>query len=337
MHDSKLPSNHDASIYCLGSGQPLGQRVCQHLGIPLGGLEEREFEDGEHKLRPLESVRGRDVYLVESLYGSSTLSVNDKLVRLLFLISTFNDLGARRITMVAPYLCYARKDVRTKPRDPVTTRYVATLFEAVGTHRVVTMDVHNAAAYQNAFRIPAEQLTAIPTFVERFAAIVGERAATVVSPDAGGVKRAERLRQALERRPAQNVELAFLEKFRSEGKVRGGKVVGAVEGRVAIIIDDLISSGTTLSLAADACRERGATAVYAAVTHGVFAREASAVIARSGIERLLLFDTIPPERLDSELLSHKVQVIDCAPLVAAAIRRLHTDGSLGELETLAFS
>jgi ribose-phosphate pyrophosphokinase len=156
----------------------------------------------------------------------------------------------------------------------------------------------------------------------------------VVSPDAGGVKRAERLREALERRLARPVPLAFLEKFRSEGKVRAGTVVGSVENRVAIIIDDLGSTGTTLALAADACRQRGATAVYAAVTHGVFARDASATLEHSQIERLVVLDTIEPLRLTIDVLRTRVQVIGCARLIAAAIQRLHTDGSLCDLDTV---
>jgi ribose-phosphate pyrophosphokinase len=128
------------------------------------------------------------------------------------------------------------------------------------------------------------------------------------------------------------VSLAFVEKFRSEGKVRGGTVVGPVEGRVAIIVDDLISSGTTLAMGATACRERGATAVYAAATHGVFAREASRLLRDAPLERVVILDTISPDRLDADVLARRVQVLDCAPLLAAAIARLHTNGSLVELD-----
>ena len=328
MTGIELPSGHRASLFSLESGHPLLGRICLHLGIAPSRHEEREFEDGEHKIRPLESVRGRDVYVVESLYGDDARSVNDKLVRVLFFIAALRDAGAERVTAIAPYLCYARKDVRTKPRDPVTTRYVATLFEAVGLNRIVVVDVHNPAAYQNAFRIPAELLTAAPAFVDAFAPLIGERDAAVVSPDAGGVKRAERFRQALERRLARPVNFAFLEKFRSEGVVRGGNVVGDVRDRVVIILDDLISSGTTLALAAAACRERGARATYAAATHGVFSSDAGRVLGGSALERIVILDTIPPHGLDAEFLRDRVQVIDCAPLLATAIHRLHTDGSI---------
>lgn len=331
MTSARLPDAHHASVFSLESGHALVERVCGHLGITPGRHEEREFEDGEHKIRPLESVGGRDVYVVQSLFGEEKRSVNDKFVRLLFFVAALRDAGATRTTVVAPYLCYARKDVRTKPRDPVTTRYVAMLFEAVGVDRIVVMDVHNPAAYENAFRIPAEQLTAVHSFVDALAPLVGDRAVAVVSPDAGGVKRAEQFRQALERRLARSVGFAFLEKFRSEGVVRGGAVAGDVKDRAVIIIDDLISSGTTLARAAAACRERGAQVVYAAATHGVFAADAGRVLADSAIERVFVLDTIAPLRIAHESARRRIEVIDCAPLLATAIHRLHTEGSLAAL------
>lgn len=326
MRSIELPEGHRVGVFALCGGRPLLERLCAHLGVGVGRHEEREFEDGEHKIRPLDSVRGLDVYLVQSLHGDAQSSVNDKLARVLFLVGALRDAGADRVTVVAPYLCYARKDQRTKSRDPVTTRYVATLFEAVGTDRVVTIDVHNPAAYENAFRIPAELLSAIPSFVELFAPILGDRPAVVVSPDAGGVKRAERFRAALERRLERRVGSAFLEKYRSEGVVSGGTVVGDVADQVAIIIDDLISSGTTLVRGAAACRERGATAVFAAATHGVFAADAGARLVASELEAIAILDTIPPPPLGP-----KLRVIDCSPLVAAAIHSLYTGYGLTEV------
>jgi ribose-phosphate pyrophosphokinase len=303
--------------------------VGERLGIEPARHEERAFEDGEHKIRPLESVRGRDAFVVQSFASDADLSVNDKLVRVLTLVGALRDAGAQQITVVAPYLCYARKDVRTKPRDPVTTRYIAALFEAAGTTRVVTVDVHNPAAYENAFRIPAELLTARPVFVEAFVSIIGDRPVSVVSPDAGGLKRAERFREALERRLGREVPLGYLGKFRSEGLVRGGELAGDVEGRAAILIDDLISSGTTLARAAHVCRERGAPVVYAAATHGVFSEKADRVLTDSNLERIVLLDTLPPQNVGPEL-SRRLQVLDCAPLLASAIDRLHRGESLME-------
>ncbi|MCK4867236.1 MAG: ribose-phosphate pyrophosphokinase-like domain-containing protein, partial [Alphaproteobacteria bacterium] len=142
----------DITLFALNASRAFGERVAERLGIALGQHEERDFEDGEHKARPLENARGRDVFVVQSLYGEAGESVNDKLLRLLFFIGALKDASAAEVTAVVPYLGYARKDRKTKSRDPVTTRYVAALFEAVETERVVTIDVHNLAAFQNAFR-----------------------------------------------------------------------------------------------------------------------------------------------------------------------------------------
>jgi ribose-phosphate pyrophosphokinase len=319
------------ALFSLARGHPLLERIGSRLGVAPGLHEEREFEDGEHKIRPLESVRGRDVYVIESLFGEPALSVDGKLARTLFFVAALRDAGAARITVVAPYLCYARKDRRTKPRDPVTTRYVAALFEAVGTDRMVVIDVHNPAAYQNAFRIPTVHLTAAPLLVEALAPRIGERDAVVVSPDAGGVKRAEHVRALLEQRLQRPVGFAFMEKFRSEGVVRSGAVVGEVDGRVALVIDDLVASGTTLVRAATAARARGAMTSYAAVTHGVFASTAAHSLDAAALERLVIVDTISPDRLDPVFVRDRIDVVDCAPLLAEAIARLHEDQSVAEL------
>jgi len=319
----------ELSLFALNASREFGWRVAEALGVPLAAHEEREFEDGEHKARPLESVRGRDVYVVHSLYGDASQSVNDKLVRLLFFLGALKDASAGRITAVLPYLCYARKDRRTKTRDPVSTRYLATLLETVGTERVVTLDVHNLAAYENAFRIRAEHLEARKLFVDHFSALLGGEEAAVVSPDVGGVKRAEAFREALERRLKRPVARAFMEKQRSAGVVSGERLVGEVVGRVVIIIDDLISSGTTLARAAAACG--GARKIYAAASHGLFAQKAGEVLGASAIERLVVTDTVPPFRLAAGAARDKLTVLDTAPLFAEAIRRMHSGGSLVEL------
>ena len=152
---------HELMLFALGASREFGARVAAALDMPLAAHEERAFEDGEHKWRPLVSVRGRDVFVVHSLYGDDAESANDKLCRLLFFIGALKDAAAARVTALVPYLCYARKDRKTKPRDPVTTRYLAALFEAVGTDGIVTLDVHNLAAYQNAFRCRTEHLEEI--------------------------------------------------------------------------------------------------------------------------------------------------------------------------------
>jgi ribose-phosphate pyrophosphokinase len=301
------------------------------LGTTLGAHEEREFEDGEHKTRPLESVRGRDVFVIHSLYGNTGQSVNDKLCRLVFFIGALRDASAGSVTAVIPYLCYARKDRKSKHRDPVTTRYVAALFEAVGVGRAVTLDVHNLAAFQNAWRIPTEHLEAKKLFVEHFRDLVRGQDVVVVSPDIGGVKRAEDFRQALGRALDSAVHGAFLEKYRSAGVVSGDAVVGDVRGKAAIIIDDLISSGTTLVRAAEACRAHGAETVYAAASHGLFAKNAGEILSHPAVERIVITDTIPPFRMDSTPLGKKLTVLNASSLFAEAIRRIHAGGSIVEL------
>ena len=196
---------------------------------------------------------------------------------------------------------------------------------------MLCLDVHNPAAYENAFRIPAELLTAAPLFAEACHTLIGEREVVVVSPDPGGVKRAERFRGALERRLQRPVGFGFVEKARSEGNVRGGAVVGPVEGRVVVLVDDLINRGTTLALAAAACRARGAQSVYAVATHGLFSPDAGAVLANSGLARVLVLDTVPLPAAGRGLLEQCIQVVDAAPLLARALARLHTEGSLTEL------
>ena len=321
----------EIAIFAPGPSREFGEKVSAHLGVSLSAHEEREFEDGEHKIRPLTNVRGKDVFVIQSLYGDNRQSVNDKLCRLLFFLGALRDASAERVTAVVPYLCYARKDKKSKPRDPVTTRYVAGLFEAMGVDRVVTLDVHNLAAFQNAFRIRADHLEAKRLFIEHFIPLARQEEIVVVSPDVGGVKRAEDFRQALGSALDRQIHGAFMEKYRSEGVVSGEAVIGDVSGKMAIIIDDLISSGTTLARAAESCRARGATKIYAAASHGVFSGKASQTLSNSALEKVVITDTIPPFRLDPDLARTKLVVLDAARLFAEAIRRIHSGGSIVEL------
>lgn len=320
-------------LFALGKNRELAKGVSERLRVPLSAHEEREFEDGEHKSRPLVNVRGNDVFVIQSLYSDAERSTNDRLMRLLFFLGALHDASAGRVTAVVPYLAYARKDRKTKPRDPVTTRYVAALFEAVGIDRMVVMDVHNPAAYQNAFRCHSDHLEAAPLFVEHLASSLrGSREDVVVlSPDAGGVKRAELFRQRLERVLERDVTSAFMEKQRSAGVVSGETLVGQVEGRTVIVIDDLISTGTTLARAALASKELGARRIVAAATHGIFVGDANQRLADPALERVVITNTLPAFRLDPKLVASKIQILDTAPLFAEAIARIHGGGSLVEL------
>lgn len=329
VHSSIL--GDELMLFALDSSRPFGEQVAQHLGMALSPHDEREFEDGEHKTRPLVSVRGRDVYVLQSLYADRQQSGNDKLCRLLFFIGALKDAAAARVTAIVPYLAYARKDRKTKARDPVTTRYVAALFEAVGTDAVVTLDVHNLAAFQNAFRCRTEHLEANKLFIAYFAPLLKDGEVVVVSPDAGGIKRAEQFRQRLAQILGKPVGTAFAEKYRSGGVVSGDMLVGDVKGKDAVIIDDLISSGTTLARTARACIDRGAARVMAAATHGLFMGDAPAVLADSALQRIVVTDTVPPFRLDQGAAKAKVNVLSCTGLFAKAIHRIHAGESLTEL------
>jgi ribose-phosphate pyrophosphokinase len=318
-------------LFALESSRTFGDNVAGKLGVPLSSLEERQFEDGEHKSRPLVSVRGSDVFVIQSLCGDARQSVNDKFCRLLFFIGAVKDASASRVTAVVPYLCYARKDRKSQPRDPVTTRYIASLFEAVGTDGILTLDVHNLAAYQNAFRCRADHLEARRLFVEHFAPLLQDEEVAVVSPDIGGIKRAEQFRQALARVSRKNPAMAFMEKYRAKGVVTGETIVGEVKNRVALIIDDLISTGMTISRAAKACRTAGAAHVHAAASHGVFVGAANAVIADPSLEKTVITDTIPPFRLDPAVAQSRLTVLDTSALFGEAIKRIHTGGSIVDL------
>lgn len=318
-------------LFAPSESRALGARVAAELGVTLGAHEEREFEDGEYKLRPLESVRDADLYVLQSLYGGPQHSVHDKLCRLLFFIAALKDAAAARVTAVIPYLCYARKDRRTKPRDPLATRYVAQLLEAVGTDRVVALDVHNPAAVENAFRCPLQLLDTARLFADHFAGRLGAAPVVVMSPDTGGIKRAERLRAALAARLQREVGSAFMEKYRSSGVVSGEAVVGDVGDAQVVIVDDLISTGGTLLRAAAACRRRGARRVYAAAGHGLFTGAAGEQLADPALDGILVTDSVPPQRLEGTPARARVEVISVAPLLAETLGRLHTGGSVVEL------
>lgn len=318
-------------LFALEASRAYGEKVATRLGVSLASHEERAFEDGEHKARPLVNVRGRDVYVIQSLYGDDAQSVNDKLCRLLFFIGALKDAAAERVTAVIPYLCYARKDRKTQTRDPVTTRYVAALFEAVGTDRVITLDVHNLAAFQNAFRCRTDHLDARKMFVDYFKTLLPGEDLLVLSPDVGGMKRADAFRDALARSLNRAIPTGFMEKQRARGVVSGESLFADVKGRTVVIIDDLISTGTTIARAAKACRVAGAGKIYVAATHGVFNVKANDVIADPVFEKVVITDSLPPLRLRAELVTEKLVILDSAAPFAAAIDRLHTGGSLVDL------
>jgi ribose-phosphate pyrophosphokinase len=316
-------------LFALAATAGLGRAVAEALQMPIAAHEERGFEDGEHKMRPLDDVAGNDVYVVQSTHGGPDESANDKLMRLAFFIGALKDAGAARITAVVPYLAYARKDRRTKPNDPVTTRYVAQMLESVGADCVVTLEVHNPAAFENAFRCRAVALTTTPLFIDYAKAHLAGEDLAVISPDAGGMKRAELLREALEAAIGKPVGKGLAEKYRSAGIVSGDLFVGNVGGRTALIVDDLISTGGTLLRAAKSARAAGATRVLALVTHGLFMPGAEDVLNDPALDQVIVTDAVPSFRLKKP--SNKLVTLPCAPLLAEAICRLHENRNLTDL------
>jgi ribose-phosphate pyrophosphokinase len=242
----------------------------------------------------------------------------------LFFIGALKDAGAARVTAVVPYLCYARKDQRSQARDPVTTKYVARMFEVCGTAAVMTFDVHNRAAFENAFRVPTSNIEAMPLFVEHFASLLRHEKIAVVSPAVGGAKRAERFRQALASALGEEPTAGFVDKQRAGGVVNGDLFVGDVGGRAAILFDDLISTGTTLCRAAAKCRAAGAAGVFAAATHGLFIGNAKTVLDAAEFDGIVCGDTVCFVAEAAGLMPKNVTILQTSRLVCEAIALTHT-------------
>jgi ribose-phosphate pyrophosphokinase len=312
-------------LFSLDPDSRLAPALAADLDETLAHHEDRAFEDGEHKLRPLVDPRGDDVYVISSLHGGPRDSPHDKLCRTLMFIATLREHGAARVTAVVPYLAYARKDRQTKPFDPVTQRYVAQLFEAVGTDQLIVLEAHNPAAFQNAFRCPTVHLDAHPVFDAVVQELAGEQRLAVASPDPGGVKRALLWREHLSERLARPIGFAMVDKRRSSGLVSGSKLVaGEVDNMTVLLLDDLIATGETMRRAADALRHAGASAVVAFAAHGLFIEPAAQVLAAPNVDRLFVTDSVPPFRLPAAgPVAHKLKIVSAVPLFARAIRDCH--------------
>lgn len=312
-------------LFALDADKTLAHALAADLDESLAAHEDRTFEDGEHKLRPLVDPRGDDCYVLASLHGDPQASPQDKLVALLAFMATLRDHGARRITAAVPYLAYARKDRRTKPFDPVTLRYLAQWFEASGCDQLITLETHNVAALDNAFRRPVIHLEAHRLF--DVSALPG--AIAVVSPDPGGVKRAQLWREWLQSRLSREVGFALIDKRRSAGVVSSERLVaGDVGGATALLIDDLIASGETLLRAAQALRQAGAAEVLAFAAHGLFIGPAAELLADAALSRITVCDSVPPMRLAADgAVTRKLQVVSAVPLFARAIRECHDSWS----------
>lgn len=315
-------------LFSLEPDSAFAVALASELGVPIAAHEERRFADEECKLRPLVDVGGADACVVLGLHGGPLDSPHDKLWRLLAFVATLRDHGARRVTAVAPYLAYARKDRRTKPHDPIGLRYVAQLFEAVGTDALIVLEAHNVAAFENAFRIPAISLQAHHAFGPLVAELANDGPLAVASPDPGGVKRAQLWREALEEQLGALVGFAMVDKRRSAGVMSTrGLVAGDVAGATVLLLDDLIGSGETMRQAALALRGAGAASIVACAGHGLFIEQAGEVLADEAIARLAVTDSVPAFRLPPDApVRGKLRIVSCAPLFAQAIRRLHVAG-----------
>ena len=309
-------------LYSLDGRDGLAAALARELDEELAAHEERAFEDGEFKLRPLRDPRGEDAYVLASLHGGPDASPHDKLVRLAFFAAALREHGAGRVTAVVPYLAYARKDRQTKPFDPVASRYVAQLVEAAGIAQLIALEVHNVSAFQNAFRCTTIHLDAHRAFDDRVVATLATAALAVASPDPGGVKRAQLWRESLERRLGRPLGFAMVDKRRSAGVVSSEHLVaGDVRGATVLLLDDLIASGGTMQRAAAALRAAGAARVVACAAHGLFTTGAAEALADPAIDEVWISDSVPAFRLaaDSPVRS-RLHVASCAPLLSGAIR-----------------
>ncbi|WP_444915081.1 ribose-phosphate diphosphokinase [Microbulbifer sp. TRSA007] len=315
-------------LFSLDVGADFAGRVAASLGEPVSRHEERQFDDGEHKVRPLDDVEGADVFLVQSLYTDTSSCVDQKLMRCLFFIGALRDAGAARVTAVIPYLCYARKERRTKLRDPLPSRYLASFLEAAGVDVVVTMDVHSLAAFENAFRCRTVHLVSNPLLIEvaRMRLSGDPGPLVVLSPDEGGIKRAEKFRLALGDQLGVPVSSAFVEKYRSGALLSGGTLIGEVKDATVIIVDDLLATGHTVTRAVDAVIKAGARRILVFCVHGQFSRDAHTAMARLPVESIVVTNSLPQSQLRGNC-----EWIDCAPLIADCIRRLHSNGPVAEL------
>ncbi|MCW8133476.1 MAG: ribose-phosphate diphosphokinase [Planctomycetota bacterium] len=302
-----------------GSGSRLlTGKICAYLGVPAARGETRRFSEGNLFVRVLENVRGRRAYVVQTI----AFSANDHFMELLFWIDALKRASAESVTAVIPYFSYAKGDKKDEPRVSIRARVCADALQSAGVDRVVTLDLH-AAQIQGFFKAPVDDLQALRTVCE---AVEAQRPGNlvVVAPDAGFTKKARRYAARL------RADFALADKQRSghDEKAECLEVIGDVQGKHALIVDDFTISGGTLVEVSKKLIERGASGVWAAVTHGVFSAGAMARIEASPLAKVLMTDSVETQ---PEPLSAKVQVVGAAPLLGEAIRRIHQRESLSDL------
>jgi len=306
-------------LFTGNSNLALAGAVARDLGVQLGAAEVRTFSDGEILVEIDENVRGGDVFVLQSICTPG----NDNLMQLLLMLDALKRASAKRITAVMPYYGYARQDRKVAPRVPISAKLIADLVTTAGASRVLTMDLH-AGQIQGFFNIPVDNLYATPVLLPYISERVAGDELAVVSPDAGGVERARAVAKRLD------AGLAIIDKRRpGPNEVAEMRIIGDVEGRSAILVDDIVDTAGTLVTAAAALRKAGARRVIGCCTHGVLSGPAIERLKASAIEELVVTDTIPV-RADAEK-SGKVHVRSVAHLLAEAIRRTHDEESISSL------
>jgi len=300
----------------------LASEVANHLGIDLGDANLVEFANGEVRPRFADSVRGSDVFIMQSHFGCDGRSINDSIMEQLIMIDAAQRASAKRITAVCPFYGYARQDRKAEGREPITARLVADLFKAAGAKRMVSIDLHSGQI-QGFFDGPVDHLTAMPVIEQYIRDNAHEP--VIVSPDAGRIKVAERMQQHL------GADLAFVYKRRPKGSANVAQaldVIGEVEGRLCILTDDMIDTGGTVVSAAHLLLDKGATEVWAMATHGVLSGPAIERLANSRIDRVVLTNTLP---IPADKMIDKIQVLSVGRIIADALSAVFDDTSVSEI------
>jgi ribose-phosphate pyrophosphokinase len=311
---------NDLKVFSGRANPKLARRICDYLGLPVGAISTGNFPDGEISCKIEEDVRGRDVFLVQP----TCPPVNENLMELLIMIESCKRASAERVTAVVPYYGYARQDRKDEGRVPITAKLVANLMTRAGADRMLTMDLH-APQIQGFFDVPVDHLYAAPVLNEYFLNMrLPDDSFVVVSPDEGSIKR------ALGHAKRLNSRLAIVDKRRSSAeKTKQENIIGAsVEGKIAIMFDDMISTAGSICGAAKKIHEAGASQIYVAATHGVLCGRAIDNLSAAPIERVIMTDTIP---LPPERSLPKITVLSVAPLLGEAIKRIHRNESVSGL------
>lgn len=301
----------------------LAEEVAEALGTGLDPVTIAEFANGELHCRYGNSIRGADVFIFQSHCSAGDLSVNDAIMEQLIMVDAAKRASAKRISVVAPFYGYGRQDRKAEGREPITAKLVADMFEVAGAKRIISVDLHSGQI-QGFFEGPVDHLTAMPVLVEWMAENLGNDL-VVVSPDAGRVKVAERYANQL------GADLAIVHKRRVRGSkntVEAKDVVGEVEGRCCVLIDDMIDTAGTIVAAAEQLSERGASAVHCAATHGVFSGPAIDRLKNSVLERIVITNTLP---LPPEKRLDKIEVLSAAGIIADAIDAVFEDTSVSKI------